>query len=463
MTLWKELRRRVERFGNYPFTKHNGTELTYADMINLVERFGRRIDIGQRILVDCADGFYAALGVFAVWSARGTAIPYLQKYGNKADIRAAVKPDYVLRAEDFAGIENIINGQLSDSEIGSSSGHSHRVLAESDVAAIMFTSGSSGMAKGVCLTDKNILFGIDAVLSYFRPNAGESMLVTRPLSHIAALMGDLLAPLCLGLRLHFFEESFNPIRVNAYITERGIEHMNGTPTMFYHMAKALRAGQVLPLKSAVLSGERLLPGVAEFIARKMPGCRFYNAYGLTETSGRVSVLQPEDFVQKAGSIGKPVPGVRWRVIDDEFQVYSQGIMSQYLNAPDLTAKKCTEDGWLKTGDAGYIDRDGNSYITGRKDELIIRAGVKFYPQEIERVLHEISGVSECLVYGESDSDLGQRVCIRLVRTDGGSVTETEIRERLKMSLPAHMQPNRIEFVEALPKAGGKVIRKAAPL
>lgn len=316
-----------------------------------------------------------------------------------------------------------------------------------DVAMILFTSGTTGTPKGVMLTDENIIANLEYISGYFDLTGMKSICISRPLVHISALTGELLYGLCNGLTIHFYEEPFMPARLARFLTERRIDVFCATPTVFLQLARY--GGRI---RVGAISGERLTADAAKKIAAAFPDTAFYNVYGLTEHSPRVTALCPEDFLRKAGSVGKPIGQVCVEIRNGELLVKSPCVMKGYLKGE----KSKVRYGWLHTGDMARTDREGYYYIDGRVDDMIIRAGVNIFPEEIEKPLKGCKGVQDCVAYGK-DSDLfGQMIYLKYT----GSATEREVREYLFGHLPPHLMPNKIERAEAIDMtASGKKIRR----
>lgn len=438
-----ELRRRLSLYARRTFTVRDGKRITYKRLLTLIDGIAARLGGARRVAVECTDGYFATLGILGAIAAGATVVPFYGGYGNAAELCDTVQPDVCL---DRSALAAWAAGGRSEKQSCDRPAQA--------IAAILFTSGSTGRPKGVCLSAENLLFGVRAVLSYFSPPAGKQFLLARPLSHIAALTGDLLAPLFCGLHMHFFPERFHPLRLAAYIAANRIEYMNGTPTVLHCLA---RVGRSLPLKACVLSGERLLPSVARAIADAFPRCRLYNALGLTECSGKATVLLPEDFLQKPGSVGKPLPGVVCEIDDGELYLRSPGVMLGYLSEDG--ADFVPSGGRLRTGDAARIDKAGYWEVLGRTDDRINRAGVKIYPQEVENIVLRFPGVAECLVYGAPDALTGQRICAEIRRADNVDWDGKAFSEFLRKELPPHMQIAEVLFVARLPRTvGGKRVR-----
>lgn len=308
-----------------------------------------------------------------------------------------------------------------------------------DVVFIMFTSGTGGEPKGVMLTDENIISCLENIATYFHLEGMNRICILRSLVHISALVGELLYALTQGLTISFFEGTFFPHTLVQHLDKNDIDVFCATPTLFGMLARNVKT---LGIKIGAISGERLTEKQTLLIAEAFPEVQFYNVYGLTEHSPRVSALLPEDFIRKAGSVGKPIGNVRLCIKDGELLVKSPCIMKGYYGE-----KKCEKIryGWLYTGDMAHVDAEGYYYIDGRKDDMIIRAGVNLFPQETEDVLKTFPGVEDCLVYAVEDERFGQRLCAKIK----GSVTTFELRKYAAMNLPPHLLPNEYELVSEL--------------
>ncbi len=354
-----------------------------------------------------------------------------------------------------------------------------------DVAFVMFTSGSTGSPKGVMLTDENVICNLEYIASYFDVSDMSRICIARPLVHIAVITGELLYALCNGLTIYFYEENFIPKRLIAYFKQNSIDVFCTTPTMFLSLAHCVekeayfqyenalkeRMGEwtplryrvflegakitACPLKICVTSGEILTADTAKILSNAFPGSQFYNVYGLTEHSPRICALTPEDFTRKAGSVGKAIGNVKLKIVDGELYVKSPCVMKGYYNNKAATCEKI-KDGWLNTGDLAHCDEDGYFYIDGRKDDMIIRAGVNIFPSEIEEKVILCEGVEDCTVFGERDTGYGQKIILRYV----GVCDRTNLRRFLENHLPPYLVPDRIEKTETLnTTASGKKLRR----
>ena len=191
------------------------------------------------------------------------------------------------------------------------------------------------------------------------------------------------------------------------------------------------------------------------IRQAFPGTQIYNVYGLTEASPRVSFLPPDKFDSKPLSVGMPLKSVKVKTVNNELYVKGKSIMKGYYCDAEATNRVIT-DGWLHTGDIVSQDSEGMFYIKSRKDNMIIRAGMNIYPQEIENELKAHPKIKEVLVYGLKINSTTEKINIKVVTKE---LTVTDIFEICKSRLPSYQMPDSIEIVNEIHKnASGKVIR-----
>ena len=231
--------------------------------------------------------------------------------------------------------------------------------------------------------------------------------------------------------------------------------------MLAHITK-----QPIFLNTLVVSGEILPPSTAETLLRTFPQSDIYHVYGLTEASPRVAFLPPWKFSTHSESVGYPLPSVSYRIVDNqgnavspnqvgELTIQGKNIMCGYFNNQAHTAK-VFENGWLSTGDMASVDDEGLIKILGRKDNMIIRAGMNIYPSEIEAVLRADDRVQDLYVYGIPDEKYGQAIVLVL---SGRFTSEREVLALCSQKLPAYELPSQIKLQPKLSyTASGKLIR-----
>ena len=245
----------------------------------------------------------------------------------------------------------------------------------------------------------------------------------------------------------------------------------GVPTMYTALANVPEADpEAVANLRLCSSGGAALPGEVVRAFESKYGAKILEGYGLSETSPVASFNRIDQA--KVGSIGTPIPGVEFRVVDDEGKDVAPGepgeiwirghnVMKGYWNRPDATAEAIDDEGWFKSGDMGKVDEDGFYYIVDRKKELIIRGGFNVYPREIEEVLYEHPAVREAAVIGLAHDTHGEEVGAAVALHPGAEATEEEIKDYVKARVAPYKYPRVVWFLDELPKgATGKILKRA---
>jgi long-chain acyl-CoA synthetase len=339
-----------------------------------------------------------------------------------------------------------------------------------EMAVLMYTSGTSGLPKGVPLTYGNLQSDVDAAIAHMDFQARHKFLGIIPLFHVFGMIAMMLAPIQLGATIIYMAR-FSPVGAVNAIKKHGISLVLGVPSMFAAMAR-LKEATAEDFKTifAMLSGGESLPAVVYDTFRSRFGVTLLEAYGMTETSLAISVNTPARH--KPGSVGTAIPGMEVAILDDdgkglpaadsgEICVRGPMVMKGYFNLPAENAASFTADGYYKTGDVGLVDPEGFLFITGRKKELIIIAGEKAAPAEIEQTLMAHPGVAEAAVIGKKDPGRGEVVLAFVVAREGYSPTLEELREFCRrQGLAQWKAPREIRMVKDLPRSPtGKVLRR----
>ena len=339
-----------------------------------------------------------------------------------------------------------------------------------DVAVLLYTSGTSGMPKGVLLTYGNLQSDIDAAIEHAALQTRHTFLGIIPLFHSFGLTAMMLAPLQLGATIIYLAR-FSPVATIKAIREHKASLIFGIPSMF---AALLRLKDATPADFAhvyaLISGGEPLPSTLREAFKQRFGVPLYEGYGLTETSPVVSLNTPQ--VNRPGSVGKMVPGAQIRIVDDAGNARSQGqigevwlkgpmIMKGYHNLPGETAAALTADGYFKTGDLGMVDPDGFVHITGRKKDMIIVSGEKAYPREIEEALMRHPAVADAAVVGKKDPGRGEVVVAFVMPKEGQTVQPDELRDFARNNGLAQWKvPREVFVVPDLPRSPtGKVLKR----
>ncbi len=346
-----------------------------------------------------------------------------------------------------------------------------------DIAFQLYSSGTTGRPKGVMLANRNF-FGLLPIAKDIWELTPDSVnLVAMPLFHIAG-GGWATAGMYQGCTSIILRE-LDPAKLvqlmqnyqitNALLVPAALQFMLMVPGIEQAEFPSLR---VMVYGASPIS-EEVLVG-----AMKVFKCKFWQAYGLTETTGSVVNLAPEDhdpsgpLRHRLRSCGLPGPGVEIKVVDSEtgepveqgavgeIWVRSQQVMAGYWNMPEETAKVITADGWFTTGDAGYLDADGYLYIHDRVKDMIVSGGENIYPAEIENVLMGHPAVLDCAVIGIPDEKWGESPIAIVVRAPGSEVTESEIISYCREHLAGFKCPTQVQWAEMLPRnPSGKILKK----
>ena len=339
-----------------------------------------------------------------------------------------------------------------------------------DLAALLYTSGTTGKPKGVMLCQRNFLAEGQAIQESMESSSKDIVVCILPLFHIYSLACILVSSIFSGTAVILIPQ-YNPLHVLEEIKKYQATVFFAVPTQYIHLLQvaAEREISLEPTLRACFSGAAPLPVKVLQDFEETFGTTIVEGYGLTECCG-ASTINPLQGKKKPGSIGKPLPGIEVEIHDDEGNPVPQGeqgeivvkgpvVMLGYYNLPEETAKTIVNE-WLKTGDIGYQDEEGYLYVVDRKKELIISGGFNIYPREIEEFLNSHPAVRETAVIGVEDSKYGE-VCQAFVTLiKNAETTESELMEYCNQNLAAYKVPRQIKIRESLPKSlSGKVIKK----
>jgi acyl-CoA synthetase (AMP-forming)/AMP-acid ligase II len=351
-------------------------------------------------------------------------------------------------------------------------------IASSDVAVQLYTSGTTGKPKGAMLTHDNILGGrrkaAEAQMAWNQWGPEDVSLVAMPVGHIGGT-GWGIVGLVNGAKGVVARE-FDPFKVLDYIEQDRISKMFMVPAALQIVVRQPKAREVdYSRLKYILYGASPIPLDLLRECMEVFGCGFVQQYGMTETTGTVVYLPPEDH-DPAGNprmraAGLPMPGVELRIIDDagnplppntvgEVATRSVSNMAGYWRLPEATASTLAEDGWLRTGDAGYLDEDGYLFIHDRVKDMIISGAENIYPAEVESAVYGHPQVAEVAVIGVPDDKWGEAVKAVVVAKPGEAPSPEDIIAFARTRIAAFKAPKTIDFIEALPRnASGKILRR----
>jgi long-chain acyl-CoA synthetase len=491
----------IQRFGEYEALAFEGRRLTNVDQVRAACRVAyalRRLGVetGDRVVVmlpNCPEVMQSYGGILRLGA---VIVPVIFLLGEAevahilADSEAKVvitSSDMVWKVERQLGVLPTLHHVLLVDGGGAGGGgdeggvrsYSEEITrepdsfepvprVETDLAVILYTSGTTGAPKGVALSHGNLESNARASASLYELDREAWGVGVLPLSHSYGLT-VMNAGHILGTRGALLRW-FNPEEVLKTIQEFRAETMSGVPTMFVYLLHYPNASRY-DTSSMRLWGTGAAPLPVEIVEpfeRKFGG-KLLEGYGLTEASPVVSAHRLSG-VRKLGSVGQSIPGVTVSIRDDddcalpagevgEVCVKGPNVMIGYYRNPEETAKTI-RGGWLRTGDMGRLDEDGFLYIVERKKDLIIRGGFNIYPRDVEEAVYGFPKAAEAAVIGVPDALMGEEVVAFVVLKPGQAATAEEVIAFCRTRLAKYKCPKEVRFVEALPKSPvGKILRK----
>jgi long-chain acyl-CoA synthetase len=365
-------------------------------------------------------------------------------------------PEHV-RGVDFAELETAPAGGIVP-------------VDDDDLAALMYTGGTTGRAKGVMLSHRNLYY-----CSHSSHEASQAEGITRaltplPLSHAYGMIVTLVGFHATERALGVLQRWFDPADFLALAQQHRIQRTALVPAMVQMLlAQPLEDTDLSALKYVNCGAAPLAAETRDQWERRVPSSEILEGYGCTESGAVISVNPPG--ASRPGSVGRPIPGYQVSIRDNadadlpagtdgEICVRSDGVMAGYWNSPAETAATLL-GGWLHTGDIGHLDADGYLYVVDRKKDLIIRGGFNVFPRDVEDVLLQHPAVAMAGVVGRPDERLGEEIVAFVSLRPDSEATPAEITEFARGQLAAHKYPREVTILDAVPLTSvGKLDRKA---
>jgi acyl-CoA synthetase (AMP-forming)/AMP-acid ligase II len=365
-----------------------------------------------------------------------------------------------------------------------SSDESFFEIGDEDITMIMYTAGTTGRPKGVPLRHSAFVSYVLENVDPANPDIEERNLLTVPLYHVAGIQA-MLAAIYGGRTLVMMRQFEVKEWLEAIQREKATRAML-VPTMLKRVIDDPDFNRYnLSSLKVITYGAAPMPfEVINKAIKMMPWVKFINAFGQTETASTITALGPEDhniegteeekekkLKRLSSSIGRPLPDVEVKIVDEEGkelpslevgEIWAKGprIMTGYWRDEQKTSQVMTGDGWLRTGDMGWMDEEGYIYLAGRGDDMIIRGGENISPEEVENVLHSHPKVEEAAVIGVPDPEWGQEPRAVVVLKRGEKATPEEMIEFCRSKLSGFKRPRSVIFLDSLPRNPmGKVLRK----
>jgi Acyl-CoA synthetases (AMP-forming)/AMP-acid ligases II len=337
-----------------------------------------------------------------------------------------------------------------------------------DIYCILYTSGTTGLPKGVLITHRAVVQSGRTISGALRCTADDVYLVLAPIFHIFGMAVNMIAAMVRGSRMVFLDK-FKAEKALELIQQEKVTIHHAVPSMLNLELKSpnFDSYDVSSLRAGVTGAAPCPPETIKAVREKM-GMNLCISFGATETS-TVTITGYDDPLDKVcGTIGKAVEGVEVKIVGEdrrtlppgeigEMAVRGFGVMKGYYQMPEETRKVLDEEGWFYTGDLGMMDEEGYIRYMGRKKELIIRGGYNIYPQELEALLQHHPKVLESAVVGLPDETMGETVCAVVRLKPGTSAQPEEIIDYLKGKIANYKLPGKVVFLDWLPTtASGKI-------
>jgi long-chain acyl-CoA synthetase len=443
---------------------------------------------GERVVVTMANSPEVGIAYNAIWRAGAVVTPanFLLSVDELRHVIADSEAAAVITTVEFAdkvreagtGIDTLrlmicreeVEGFIPMEELEQAEPGAIVPRPDDQLAALLYTGGTTGQSKGVMLSHHNL---------YFTGSAGQSAsyvpginrgLGTLPLSHAYGLLVTLGAMHSPEPNVAVLLRWFDPQVFLEMIAEHRLQISAVVPTMLQILlSQPLEDYDLSTWQYVSSGGSPLAPEVAEQFMRRVPSVSIRQGYGLTETAALLTT-NPVGR-EKPGSVGLPVPETELRILAEngrelpageigEVCARSPGVMAGYWKSPDTTAE-AMRDGWLRTGDLGYLDEDGYLFIVDRKKDLIIRGGFNVYPRDVEDALLEHPALEAAGVVGRPDEVHGEEVVAFVSLRPGGELSGEELIAWAKERIGGYKYPREVHVVETIPLTNvGKIDRKA---
>ena len=337
-----------------------------------------------------------------------------------------------------------------------------------DLAAILYTSGTTGRSKGAMLTHRALASNAQTLKDVWQFNADDVLIHALPIFHTHGLFVATNVTLMAGSSCIFMAK-FDADDILDNMPKATV--LMGVPTFYVRLLEADGLSKSSAAMRLFVSGSAPLLAETHDRWRAVTGHAILERYGMTETNMNTS--NPYEGDRRAGTVGFPLPGVELLVTDPVtgapipkgeigvLEVRGANVFAGYWKMPEKTAEELRDNGFFITGDLGRVDEDGYIHIVGRQKDLIISGGYNIYPKEIELLIDDLAGVVESAVIGVPHPDFGEAVVAVIVAQTGADITAQDILTGIKENLARFKHPKHIAFVKALPRnAMGKVQKKA---
>jgi len=380
--------------------------------------------------------------------------------------------DIIRPITDAAGIDHLLTlnadggGTLSDNANPLRPEFATLHRDADDLAALLYSSGTTGVPKGIMLTHSNLLRNTEALVEAWGFTESDRLLHALPIFHVHGLFVAIGCVLLSGGSMRWLP-AYDAKQVIKYLPECTV--LMGVPTYYTRLlAEDSFTANVAENVRLFVSGSAPLLEETFVEFEKRTGQRILERYGMTETNMNTS--NPLHGLRKPGTVGPPLPGVEARVCDEDgnvleigetgnLQIRGPNVFVGYWKMPEKTAEDFTSDGYFNTGDKGTIDSDGYVSIVGRAKDVVITGGLNVYPKEVELFIDDLPGVKESAVIGVPHADFGEAVVAAVVLVEGDQFNEGDIINAAKENLANFKVPKRVVFIDELPRNSMAKVQK----
>jgi long-chain acyl-CoA synthetase len=459
---------------------HDGVRIDYAELEASAARFAgllrsAGIGPGDRVALllpnepDYVAAYYGALKLGAIVVPLNPMLKRGEIETRVDDSAASVLVVASGREEELAGLSATLVDPARALDADGVTGIADR--DPGDTAVILYTSGTSGRAKGAELTHRG-LQGKARFLAgpLLEVTPDDVFLGSAPLTHVLGQSGVMNAAIAARASVALMTR-FDTAKALELMQNEGANVILGVPTMCIALLREAESLPVVPqIRVAHIGGAALAPETLHAFGDRF-GCEVIEGYGMTEIAGTVTAFRFGDAIKPA-SVGRRADDVELRIVSaegaevatgevGEVLIRGEALMSRYWRNPEATREAVDADGWFATEDLGYLDSDGCLFLVDRKKDVILRGGYTVYPREVEDVLHEHPAVHEVAVVGVPDETLGEEVVALVVAKPGAEADPEAIKEFVRERVAGYKYPRLVFVVDALPKGpSGKILKRA---
>lgn len=495
-TLVELLRESARNYGVHPAISFQGRTITHSEFGELTDRVAaglaaKGIVAGDRVALYCVNSDVFAAAYFGILKAGATVVPInlllnpkeIAYILNDADAKTLIYHELFAEQARFLsqlapgtarriciGLSNPLQDMSWDNLLSEGKEVPQPAIAEDDLAAILYTSGTTGHPKGAMLMHRNLAANVASIREALHLEPGKDVLLcVLPMFHAFAATVCMIFPLTNGCTLVPVPK-FDPQGVADAIAAHGVTVFAAVPSMFNVLLRlpAAEATKLASLHFAVSGGAAMPVEVMRQFEKKF-GKLIYEGDGPTECSP-VTCVNPIGGKRKPASVGLPIPRVEMKIVDEEGNELPHGtvgeivvrgpnVMKGYWKQPEETARSFFGE-WFRTGDLGTEDDEGYFYIVDRKKDMLIVNGMNVYPRVIEEVLFQHPAIREVAVVGEPDKLHGEIPVAYVSLKEGCEATASELRQFCLDNLGRHQVPRKFNFIPQLPRnAAGKVLKR----